>query len=148
MAAAGGLPAVQSRPGTATGVVGQGRAGPGRPGGQRAAPLHPGEGASQGAGRRPGAPVPERQPAVRVPCGHVRRLQRATRGRRPHRVLPARRLLAEPPFTMARAGVQQSLQGRKASVECRPATPGLRFSQPSPPGKHNSGQTKPCSEYP
>ena len=49
---------------------------------------------------------------------------------------------------LARAMPPVAPSGAKLRDEFWPATPGLRFSQPSPFGKRNSGQTKPCSEYP
>ena len=72
-----GLPAAQPGPGPPARLEGQGRAGPGRPGGERAAPVHPGEGAPQGHHRRPDAAIEGEPGGGRAPDRHVRRLQRA-----------------------------------------------------------------------
>ena len=77
-----GLRAPQPRPGPATGLARQGRAGLVRSGGARAAALHPGEGSSQGADRRPAAPQRGRPEGRGGPDRPLRRFQRPARRER------------------------------------------------------------------
>ena len=61
-----------------------------------AAPLYPGEGASQSHYRRPGPTLPQGTRSAAAADGPVRRLQRPARPQRPRRVLPARPELVQP----------------------------------------------------